>query len=469
MSLHYKQFDLFGKMINNKNFFIFNNTSDEDILEIVSKLEKFEAGSEFFKYYTDKDIYYMFELIEKLNSIYSDINHEHNFKSKIDIYISCLSNIYLISNLISKNRLILNKAINNIKKSLDNFYIENQIDTNIQKKINKYISVLLGTTSKKSKKRNPLVLFNVNTFHKSDKIKTDSPSICILNNKSNNVNTEIKIIDHSINNSFLNQEKTHDITENSNNYYNNYNINNDEENIIFDFTTPQFPSKIIEDNINNNEPNKNMLKQESINSIYIEKSEDLNKNFIKKESIHSYFTLGSKSRDKNKGSSKFLVHEKEKEKIVSKFSKPEEKVSKEISKFKEFVPEEKNNNYLESSIEKNIKNRRTITMKLNVKKNHHYQISEDKANIRNEEEEIKKSKKKTFSSTNLKSSEEKIMLKNLLVFINDIFKKKIINSEQKLKIKQLIISKSPKLDQIYILYYDCNKEKFIKELKNLIR
>ena len=127
MSLHYKQFDLFGKMINNKNFFIFNNTSDEDILEIVSKLEKFEAGSEFFKYYTDKDIYYMFELIEKLNSIYSDINHEHNFKSKIDIYISFLSNIYLISNLISKNRLILNKAINNIKKSLDNFYIENQI------------------------------------------------------------------------------------------------------------------------------------------------------------------------------------------------------------------------------------------------------------------------------------------------------------------------------------------------------
>lgn len=465
MSLHYKQFDLFGKMINNKNFFIFNNTSEEDILEIVSKLEKFEAGSEFFKYYTNKDIYYMFELIEKLNSIYSDINHEHNFKSQIDIYISFLSNIYLISILISKNRLILNKAINDIKKSLDNFYSENQTDINIQKKINNYISVLLGTTSKKNKKRNPLVLFNGNTFQKSDKSKTDSPNICNLNNKSNNVNTEIKIIDYSNNNSFLNQEKTHDITEYTNNYYN---FNNDEENIIFDFTTPQFPSKIIEDNINNNEPNKNMLKQESINSIYIEKSEDSNKNFIKKESIHSYYTLGSKSKDNNKGSSKFSVQEKEKVKIVSKFSKQEERTSKEISKFKEFAPEEKNNNNLESS-EKSIQNIRTNTMKLNDDKIHHYQISEERENNRNEEEEIKKSKKKTFSSTNLKSREEKIMLKNLLVLLNDIFKKKIIDSEQKLKIKQLIISKSQKLDYIYILYYDANKEKFIKELKNLIR
>ena len=472
MSLHYKQFDLFGKMINNKNFYIFNNTSEEDKIEIASKLEKFETGSDFFKYYTNKDIYYMFELIEKSNLIFSDINHELNFKSKIDIYISCLSNIYLISNFISKNRIILNKAISDIKKKLDNFYSENQTDTNIQKKINNYISGLLGTTNKKSKKRNPLVLFNVNTFTKSDKVKTDSPNICILNNKSNNVSTEIKIIDHSINNSYLNQEKTHDITNNTNNYYNNYNynFNNDEEHIIFDLTTPQFPSKIIEDDINNtnnNEPNKNMLKQESINSIYIENGEESNKNFLKKESIHSYYTLGAKSRDKNKGSSKFSGQEKEK--IVSKFSKPEKKVSKEISKFKEFSKEEKNSNNFDNSIEKTIKNKRTVTLKSNIKKNNHYQISDDKFNNRNDEEEIKKSKKRTFSSTDLKSSKEKIMLKNLLVLINDIFKKKIIDSEQKLKIKQLIISKSKKLDYTYIMYYDFNKEKFINELINLIR
>jgi hypothetical protein len=83
-------------MINNKNFYIFNNTSEEDKIEIVSKLEKFETGSEFFKYYTNKDIYHMFELVEQLNLLYSNTNYENNSKSKTDIYISFLSNIYLI-------------------------------------------------------------------------------------------------------------------------------------------------------------------------------------------------------------------------------------------------------------------------------------------------------------------------------------------------------------------------------------
>ena len=160
MSLNYKQFDLFEKMINNKNFYIFNNTSEEDKLEIVSRLEKFETGSEFFKYYTDKDVYYMFELIQKLNLLYSNTNYEKNFKSKIDIYISFLSNIYLISNLILKNRLILKKAIIDVKKSLDNFYSESQIDIKIQQKINNYIFSLLGTKNKKNRRRNSLLLSN---------------------------------------------------------------------------------------------------------------------------------------------------------------------------------------------------------------------------------------------------------------------------------------------------------------------
>jgi hypothetical protein len=456
MSLNYKQFDLFEKMINNKNFYIFNNTSEEDKLEIVSRLEKFETGSEFFKYYTDKDVYYMFELIQKLNLLYSNTNYEKNFKSKIDIYISFLSNIYLISNLILKNRLILKKAIIDVKKSLDNFYSESQIDIKIQQKINNYIFSLLGTKNKKNKKRNSLLL------SKNNKVKSESSNFFIFNKKSNS--TEIRIFDHSINNSFLNQDKTHDITNNTNNYYNNYNFNNDEENIIFGLTTPQFPSKTIEDEINNNESNKNMLKQESINSRYIDiNGGNSDRNFSKKESIHSYYTLGSASNNK-----KVSLGGQEKERVISKFSKKEEKVNKEQSKFKEFTTEEKNNNNLDYSIERNKKNRMTISMKLNNQKQKHCQTSEDNSYNKNEVEEIKKTKRKTFSSTNLKSRQEKIILKNLLVFINDIFKKRIIDSEQKLKIKQLIISKSKRLDYIYIKFYDINKEKFIKELKNLI-
>ena len=413
----------------------------------------------------------MFELVEQLNLLYSNTNYENNFKSKTDIYISFLSNIYLISNLILKNRLILKNAINEIKKSLDNFYSESQIDIKIQQKINNYIFSLLGTKNKKNRRRNSLLLSNEKIIKKNNKLKSESSNFFIFNKKSNS--TEIKIIDHSLNNSFLNQnqDKNHDITNNTNIYYNNYNFNNDEENIIFGLTTPQFPSKMIEDNINNNETNKNMLKQESINSRFIENGDNSNKNFSKMESIHSYYTLGSASNQK-----KVSLGSQEKERVASKFSKQEEKVSKqeekvnkEYSKFKEVATEEKKNNKLDYSIEKNIKNQMTISMKLNNQKEQHYQISEDNSHNRNEEDEIKKTKKRNFSSTNLKSSQEKIMLKKLLVFINDIFKRKIIDSEQKLKIKQLIISKSKRLDYIYIKFYDFNKEKFIKELKNLIK
>ena len=283
----------------------------------------------------------------------------------------------------------------------------------------------------------------------------------MFNKKSNS--TEIKIIDHSINTSSLNQDKTHDITNNTNNYYNNYNFNNEDENIIFGLTTPQFPSKIIGDEINNNEANTKMHKQESINSRYIENGDYSNKNFSKMESIHSDYTLGSASNQK-KGS----LPIKEKERVISKFSKQEEKVNKELSKIKEVATEEKKNNKLDYSIEKNIKNKMTVSMKLNNQKEQHYQISEDNSHNMNEVDEIKKTKRRTFSSTNLKSSQEKVMLKKLLVFINDIFKRKIIDSEQKMKIKQLIISKSKRLDYIYFKFYDFNKEQFIKELKNLV-
>lgn len=100
-------------------------------------------------------------------------------------------------------------------------------------------------------------------------------------------------------------------------------------------------------------------------------------------------------------------------------------------------------------------------------------MSEVKINYKNpknlEDDIRRESKKRTFSSTYLKSSQEKRMLKDLLVYVNDIFRKEIINCEEKLKLKQLIISKSEKLESIYQNYYENNKNKFIKELKYLLR
>ena len=43
-----------------------------------------------------------------------------------------------------------------------------------------------------------------------------------------------------------------------------------------------------------------------------------------------------------------------------------------------------------------------------------------------------------------------------------------INTEEKIKLKQLIISKSEKIENIYNNYYHDNKNEFINELKKLI-
>ena len=68
----------------------------------------------------------------------------------------------------------------------------------------------------------------------------------------------------------------------------------------------------------------------------------------------------------------------------------------------------------------------------------------------------------------MKSAIEKNMLKDFLGFINNIYKAGYINNEEKLKLKQLIISKSEKIQRIYNDYYKINKMEFINELKKLI-
>ena len=485
MSFRNKTFDFFGKMINNKNFYTFNIDSQENNSEITSKIEKFENTQEFFTYYVNKDIKYLFELIDKLDSIYTNICKENNLSnsnSKIDIYISTLSSIYLLSNLISKNRLILNKAISKVKLYLNKFYSVNHIGKNKQKIINDYVLNLLGVPKKKikNKKGNSLLILNENTFNKNNAIKIDRLNICNFGKKINNINTEIKIIGQSLNNSTLNQGIAQDITNNS---INNNNINIfDNQNIIIDFETPQFPNKTIQENIIN-EINKNILNKESVPSSEVDNNEDLKNNFLKKESGRSLYTLASKSNfkpsskfliqeEKNKSSSKFLNHE-EKNRISSKFLNQEQAIRDKNQKLEKIIFDKKNEGKNINLFLNNKDTKRNSSVKVDNQKNKYYQMSEVKINYKNpknlEDDIRRESKKRTFSSTYLKSSQEKRMLKDLLVYVNDIFRKEIINCEEKLKLKQLIISKSEKLESIYQNYYENNKNKFIKELKYLLR
>ena len=446
MSFHNKTFDFFGKMKHNKDFYLFDNISPEIKSETESKFDKFKTAPDFFEYFTNKDVKLIFQSLEQLDLIYSNLLNEqysNNLQSKTDIFISNLSEIILLYNLISKNKTMLEKATINAKKNLEYFYTSNTINKNDQNKLNEYILNLLGLDNKRI--FHPLLFLNDNVS-RSNTLKSKRPNLCFLSEKFNNINntnntnnyyTAIKIVDNSMNNS-LNQEKTHDLTDQT---YNNSKII--EENVFIDFKTPKFPKRLVDSN--NNIINEQNVIDDSYDKLKarINKQESLNsnKNYSKKESIHSLITLASKS--------KFIFQE--------------EKV-KGSSKFKDFATIDNNKKEVKHSPYHHKKS----------SKYHFFEYKLSKINSKDDDAEneiegkIKKRKKQTFSSTNLKSSKDKKMLKDLLGYINEIFKKDIINSEEKIKLKSLIISKYEKLENIYIIYFENNKDLLIKELKKLI-
>ena len=82
-------------------------------------------------------------------------------------------------------------------------------------------------------------------------------------------------------------------------------------------------------------------------------------------------------------------------------------------------------------------------------------------NKNSKEEGKNNNKSKNLSNANI----YKVLLKN----IKELYKKRNITSPQKVKLKRLIISKSPKLENVYYSYYNNNnKNKFIEDLKKLL-
>ena len=87
----------------------------------------------------------------------------------------------------------------------------------------------------------------------------------------------------------------------------------------------------------------------------------------------------------------------------------------------------------------------------------------NKINLNNNPQEIinnNKINKSNSSHLNI----YKVLLKN----INELYKKRNITSPQKVKLKQLIVSRSSKLENLYFSYCSNNKNKFIDDLKKLL-
>lgn len=412
---HNKEFNFFGEMNKNIDYFLIDTSSSEKNELIKSKIEKYKTVSEFFEYYTNNNINSLFDSFNRLDKMYSNIyinNNTNNTKSKIDKYISDLSNIILLFNLISKNQQIIKKTLKNSESYLKNFYSENHINKDCQKILDDYFDNLINLKKKKKKKRLSF-LTHENIFnskrqrHKT--VKARKPNIFILNKKPEEKDINYKLVNISPTN-HLNHKKHNSIDEEKSN-----------------LRTPKFPSKNEDQN-----NNQSLLKETESKKMPI----------IKQESINSFFTLASKAA--NIVSDEKRIQNIKKEKIV--------KINdKKVTSF-------------------NIHNNgetKLIYTKINFSENKKSQDNSDEFEQKQYYEK-KNPKKQTFSSVNLKSTMEKNMLKDFLGFINNIYKDGSINTEEKIKLKQLIISKSEKIENIYNNYFHDNKNEFVNELKKLI-
>ena len=413
MSFKNNDFIFFGEMTKNIDFYLLDSEKKE---LIKSKLKKIKTTSDLFDYYSNNNINIntLFQSITKLEEIYSNIyekqNH-NNQNSKLDKYISDLSNIILLFNLISKNQKILRKAITKSESYLETFYFENSINKNSQKKLDQYLYNLINM--KKGIKKKSL-LFNGNSFNKLKKDKSENEgksNIFIFNKKTEkkNIKFNYQLINFAPNINNINSNANN----NGNNLY--------EEKKHNALSTPKFPKKTIEDNINN------ILSNDIDN--------DFNKNnILKQESIQTYFTLAEKIKPEEENQK---PKKEKKENIIDIINQNDEEAKLVHSKSNELD----NNKVLKNPDEQEQKS----DCSKKAPKNHH-----------------------TFSSMNLKNSMEKNMVKNLLVFLNNSFKNGKINSQEKLKLKQLIIAKSEKIEKIYNIDYKDDINGIISELKKLI-
>ena len=116
-----KHIDLLGDFKSDKIYYFYKTSSSEINLEILSQLQKYESSLEFFSFYTKNDIKNMINSVSHLDKdlTYVFNDNSNNFSSNTDKYISQISKIILVLNLIQKTQEILNKLLLNSKQYLN--------------------------------------------------------------------------------------------------------------------------------------------------------------------------------------------------------------------------------------------------------------------------------------------------------------------------------------------------------------
>ena len=348
--------DMSGKLDREEIYNLFKTNSSKINKEISEKIDIFKSNIDFFEFYSNKNIktllnIFRFEISENNDESFS------LFKSDIEQYISCISQILLSIKLFFKIQDILTKMIINAKNYLSKLKYENKIENYNQDRLFLYSESLLKISEK-----NPILYSRISTLF--------------------------------TNSSFENNQNNPIFREFSNEYKIDRFANRGIES-IYDNPTPRFES---------DEEFKNQEK----------KSLNLKNYCMKNNSILTF--------------SEYIFTE------------------------ESCTPQNLESKLIESTSKiKNTSIKRRMSKKEDINKH------KNKRNVSYEIYPITNNKKNHY--------------RNLLEMTNKIYKKGFINSEEKLKLKQLIIEKSKKIDYLYYnIYKNSIKDKnaLIAEVKKLI-
>ena len=432
-----------GEMKINELYHLYKTNSSQMNLELFSRIQNFSTSNDFFKHYMNKDIKLFYENMDNFIYQLSSITRQSDIKfdSQIDQYISDFSYIFVLFNIISKINKSLENILLNEKSTLYNLYEKYQLDKNLQEKFNECIDNLLHISTKKK--------FSHNFSCKST--KDNSNDSLIYNRQSNFIdfNNESK--------EFSQSDKIPVVVKDLLGYNNLNKEQNNINNINVINKTPRFNNLLnVNPSYSNNENNNNDLIIEK-NSKDSEFTFTSNKNInINIENENKYFI----NNNRNKTEIKDNNYNKESDDINDYITSIQKdaylikpiKTRRKSCMIRTFKPK--------NSPEKNCNKSNDDLSKRNL-------FFSNKSN-NNNFEKIQSYKKLHASTGQLFKKEESKKYADLLEIIIELYKFKKINLEQKLKLKRLIICKSPKILNVY-KFFNTDNEKFVIELKKIIQ
>ena len=432
-----KSLDFSDEMKINELFPLFKTKMSPMDIDIISKLQYFSTSTNFFKHYMNKDIKKLYEhmniLIYELSSL-TDENKNNKFNDKVDKYISDFSYIYVCFNLIIKINEALLSILLNTKNYLSKLYKKYGLDKNYEERINKCIQHMIP-------------------IYQNDIVKKNT-----FSNSLNKANSNFNIIN-------LNDENKEFSNSNKEQILINDLLGKDQSNL--DSNTPRFNnennfcSSILNNkessNMNNNDKeeiyyNFNLEKQKSLDSQFtlspnkkniVKNEEKTEKEYIKSNNINNISNKDSEDTDDIKN-------------YISNIS-PEDVTIRRPKSRKSCIIKSinsKENKYRNRSIDNLYNNRGLFST-----------YKGDTYNLKTENKGLLK--KLHISSEHLFMKENAKKYAELLEIIYGLYKNHQINLEEKIKIKKLIICKSPKILNIYENFNNDN-DKFINELKRII-